>query len=120
MFSVTSSSLYAAPVSVEPKEGLFFATTEEISKNVAQSNIVLEKPSSDLHDLNDYSFFPYDVKEVAINPELRSFLQKALQGGKKVYLYGGLTSGKYEELLNQPLEFKVSNEAEGGSKIARH
>ncbi|WP_336758958.1 hypothetical protein [Paenibacillus sp. USHLN196] len=47
------------------------------------------------------------------NPELRSFLQKALQGGKKVYLYGGLTPGKYEELLNQPLEFKVENEAEG-------
>lgn len=113
MFSVTSSSLYAAPAPVEPKEGLFFATTEEISKSVAQSNIALEKPSSNLPNLNDYSSFAYDVKEVENNPELRSFLQKALQDGKKVYLYGGLTPGKYEELLNQPLEFKVSNEAEG-------
>ncbi|MBB6019600.1 hypothetical protein HNR77_000661 [Paenibacillus sp. JGP012] len=112
MFSVTSSSLYAAPAPVEP-EGLFFATTEEISKNVARSNIALEKSSSNLPNLNDYSSFAYDVKEVENNPELRSFLQKALQDGKKVYLYGGLTPGKYEELLNQPLEFKVSNEAEG-------
>ncbi|KZS46982.1 hypothetical protein AWU65_14140 [Paenibacillus glucanolyticus] len=111
MFTVTSSSLYADPGA--QNEGLFFATSEEVNKNVAQSNIVIEKPSSDLPNLNDYSSFAYDVKEVESNPELRSFLQKALQSGEKVYLYGGLTPGKYEELLNQPLEFKVRNAVEG-------
>lgn len=111
MFSVTSSSLYAAPV--EPKEGLFFATTEEISKNVTRSDITLEKPSSDLPNLNNYSSFAYDVKEVENNPKLKAYLQRALLKGKKVYLYGGLTPGKYEELLNRPLEFKVKDEAEG-------
>ncbi|WP_458122699.1 hypothetical protein [Paenibacillus sp. Z3-2] len=103
--------MYATPA--VQQEGLFFATAEEVNQTIARSIILIEKPSSDLPNLYDYSSFAYDVKEVESNPELRAFLQKALQSGKKVYLYGGLTPGKYEELLNQPLEFTVTNTEEG-------
>ncbi|PYY25927.1 hypothetical protein [Paenibacillus illinoisensis] len=111
LFTVSSTSLYAAPA--VQQEGLFFATAEEVNQTIARSKISIEKPSSDLPNLYDYSSFAYDVKEVESNPDLRAFLQKALQSGKKVYLYGGLTPGKYEELLNQPLEFTVTNTEEG-------
>lgn len=48
-----------------------------------------------------------------LTKNLELFLKTALHNGKKVYLYGGLTPGKYEELPSQPLEVKVRSADEG-------
>lgn len=73
-FSMSSTSLYATK---EQKGGLFFATGEEISQNAIIPNIIIENHISQLPDLTDYSSLAYNVKDVELNEELRTFFENS-------------------------------------------
>ncbi|OAB42309.1 hypothetical protein [Paenibacillus glacialis] len=91
---------------------LFFSTQEEIKDQKLlsnNSNVRVTKFNSTLPDINDYSSFAYDVKDVEADQQLKFFLQEALEKGKKVYLYGGVTPSQYEELLHQSIKIKISD-----------
>ena len=114
---------------------LYFAASDKIKKDTmlqsnsnslvdakkyldeGELNVTLAEDSNTIPDLNSYSSFAYDYRDVKNNKDIQTFLKEALLSDKKVYLYGGLTIKEFSQLLDVEYDIIVVDEFGNRKKI---
>ncbi|MHC9161595.1 hypothetical protein [Exiguobacterium profundum] len=91
-----------------------------LKKNIDRKAITVEsldyktKSKKEITYLDDSTDIAVNIKDVKNDKQLQQYLQQSIQYGKKVFIYGGLTSKEYKKILKLD-ELKVKDKNGKGS-----